>query len=390
MSLAATLPEVGESNVASARTAWPTLDGKIGGRTVVDGREFIMFASNDYLGLATHPTVLARARAALDEFGAGTGINPGRAVTRIHRELSEAMVEFTGCEDVLLFNSCTAANCAIIATLVGPTDVVLSDELNHASIVDGCRLARGRTIVYRHCDVTSLRRKLTAASRARLRLVISDGVFSMEAEILPLPEILAAVQAAKGVLVVDESHSAGVVGIAGRGSAELYDISPRAFIQTGTFSKAFGAGIGGYVAGDRDLIAHLRLRARFFNFTSTMPAVNAAAALGALEVLRASPDLPARAKANAGQLRAGLEQRGFRVQGGEHHPSTLVLIGESARTRLISRVLFDHGVFAPAVVYPVVPENAARLRLQVSASHTDSDIEAALKAFDHVRPARKR
>jgi 8-amino-7-oxononanoate synthase len=351
---------------------------------MVDGRELIMFGSNDYLGFAADPNVLAAAHAALEKHGAGTGMNPLLGTTSTHRELIRALRDFTNCEDVLLFNSCTAANCAVIATLVGPDDVVLSDELNHASIVDGCRLARGRTIIYRHNDIESLRRGLAEAKTSRLRLVVTDGVFSMEGECAPLREILEVVKQARGVLVVDESHSAGVIGPSGRGTGEFYGIGRGEFIQTGTLAKAFGAGIGGYVAGPRDAVAHLRDRARFFIFTSGVPAVCAGAAIAALKLLDTEPARLERLRANVVMLRSGLQSLGFELLGGDG-PIVPVLLGTTERARRLSLSLLQMGIYVPAFSFPIVPEGSARLRLQVSAAHTREDLQEALSAFETAR-----
>jgi 8-amino-7-oxononanoate synthase len=363
----------------------PVISGKTGGRAVVDGREVVMFASNDYLGLASHPYVLRRARAALDEYGMGTGMNPGRALTRVHYELIEELTRFIGSEDVVLFNSCTAANCGLIATLVGHDDSVFSDELNHASIIDGCRLSRARTVVYPHSDIKALRMKLGDPVHTGARLVVSDGVFSMEAEVVELRSILELAASRSATVVIDESHSVGILGRTGRGSAELLGVDPRSFIQTGTFSKALGAGIGGYVAARSGVTAQLRTSARFYVFISPMPAASAAAALAALEVIQAEPERIELAKERARRLRRGLAQLGFRVLGGDHHPSVPVLIGDTDRTRRISTALRGRGIFAPAVVFPVVPEGQARIRLQVSASHSDQDLTQTLLAFEQER-----
>jgi glycine C-acetyltransferase len=384
--LTTALSRVPELSGAAARLAaarWITLEGTVAGRASIDGRSVLMLGSNDYLGLAAHPHVVARARAALEEHGAGTGMNPVVGLTRVHRDLIEAMRTFTGCEDVLLFNSCTAANCALIPTLVGDQDAVISDELNHASIIDACRLARGRTVVYRHGDVDDLNRALEAAASARLRLVVTDGVFSMEGVAAPLPEIIGSAAAADAAVVVDESHALGVLGASGRGTGERYGIGADAFVQTGTFSKALGAGLGGYVAGSADLIAHLRSRARFFIFTSGMPAAAAGAALGALEVLAGDRGVLDRLRQNASHLRRGLETLGMEVLGSDG-PIVPVVVGDAAEAHRVSACLLEEGIFGPAFSDPIVPVGSARLRLQVSAAHTTDDLDFVLETFERV------
>ena len=380
LDLVSSMPEVTASAEKMSSRAWPEVTGKVHGRAPLDGRPIVMLGSNDYLGLASHPAVIAGARAALEEYGAGTGMNPVLGVTRVHHQLMEAMREFTGCEDVLLFNSCTAANCALIASLVGPQDVVISDELNHASIIDGCRLARGSTLVYKHTDMGSLDDVLLSAAHARVRLVVSDGVFSMEGDVVPLPEIARVSAKHRAVIAIDESHAAGVIGPTGRGTADLFRMTGPPPIQTGTFSKAFGSGIGGYVGGPKELIQHLRDRARFFIFTSGMPAVAAGAALAALDVLRSEPERLARLRQNTATFRAGLKNLGLELLP-NHGPITPIMVGASEQARRLNAALLELGVYVPAMSYPIVPEGAARLRAQVSAAHSDGDLAVALSAF---------
>lgn len=360
------------------------MQGKVGARMRIDGRELLTFATNDYLGLAADPYVIARTRAAVESFGVGSGMNPVLGVTSVHRELMDRMREFTGCEEVLLFNSCTAANHALIATLIEEGDAVISDELNHASIIDGCRLSRGRTIVYRHGDLISLESALRQASSARLRLVVSDGVFSMEGETARLGRIVELAERYEAMVVVDESHAAGVIGPTGRGTFELFGLTAAPPVQTGTFSKAFGAGLGGYVAGPRAMIEHLRDRARSFIFTSGMPAALAAAALAALDLMSSEPARLALLRANLSHFRSGLKALGYELLGGEG-PIVPVLVRDSELAHHLAAELLKLGVYVPAMSYPIVPEGAARLRAQVSASHTSSDIDEVISAFERTR-----
>ena len=374
------LPEVQASVARQATRQWPTFNSGVGGRVTVDGRSILMFGSNDYLGLAGHPEVTAAAARALDEYGVGTGMNPVLGVTAVHRELMERMREFTGCEDVLLFNSCTAANCALVPTLVGEQDATLSDELNHASIIDACRLSKGRTVVYQHGDVGSLAARFADVSDARVRLVITDGMFSMEGDPAPLREITR-VSAENGALVaIDESHAAGVIGASGRGTAELFGLERTPPIQTGTFSKAFGAGLGGYVAGPKALIDHLRDRARFFIFTSGMPASLAAAAVASLGIIRREPERLARLRANTERFRAGMRELGFELLGGAG-PIVPVLVRDEERTHRLGTFLLQRGAYLPAMTHPIVRNGEGRLRAQLSASHTDEQIDETLELF---------
>lgn len=375
------------ASVARLKTRpWLTIDGRVGGETEVDGRRILMFGSNDYLGLAGHPAIVAAASAALDRYGVGTGINPVLGVQRVHRELMERMRAFTGCEDVLLFNSCTAANCALIPTLVNAEDVVCSDELNHASIIDACRLARGKTVVYTHANTVALEALLREAESARLRLVVTDGMFSMEGDPAPLDEITRVAGAAGALVVTDESHAAGVIGPTGRGTPELFGLERTPPVQTGTFSKAFGAGLGGYIAGPNALIDHLRDRARFFIFTSGIPAVLAAAALAALGTMQKEPDRLFRLRANTARLRDGLTQLGFSLLGGAG-PIVPILVRDEERTRTLAAHLLANGLYAPSMAFPVVPKGEARIRAQVSASHTEEQIDRALSLFESAPAA---
>lgn len=378
----ATDPDICGAAERVAARRWATIEGTVPGRAVLDGREVVMLASNDYLGLSTHPHVLRRAHEAIDTHGSSTGINPVVALPRIHRVLIERLCEFSGSDDVLLFNSCTAANCALLPSLGGAEDVIVSDELNHASIIDGARLAAARTLVYDHQSVESLRDVLgDEAADARLRIVVTDGVFSMEGTTAPLDELIAATPGSPTVVVVDESHAAGVVGATGKGTGELYGVPATSFVQTGTFSKALGAGLGGYVAGPSDLIAFLRERARFFIYTSGMPPSAAGAAVGALEVLATEPDHLERLRANTTYLRQGLRELGLTVLG-ESGPIIPVLIGHPDRAQRLSRLLLDHGAFVPAFSHPIVPAGTDRLRFQVSARHREGDLRLVLELLE--------
>jgi glycine C-acetyltransferase len=376
------LPHVTAAREHARSRRWPTFEGPVGRRMRVDGRDVLMFGSNDYLGLGADPAITAGARNAIDRYGSGHGINPVLGVTSVHRELMDEMRAFTGCEDVLLFNSCTAANCALVPTLVIEGDVVVSDELNHASIIDACRLARGSRKVYRHGDSASLASALDEAKAARTKLIITDGVFSMEGEPAPLPNILRLAERTGSLVAVDESHAAGAVGATGRGTLELFGLPGAAVIQTGTFSKAFGAGIGGYVAGPRTVIELLRDQARFFIFTSGMPVGAAGAALAALRIITAGNERVARLRSNAERLRSQLRALGHRILG--DGPIVPVVIGESEPTRALAARLLERAIYVPAMAFPIVPEGTARLRVQVSASHTDADLD---ELIDALRPS---
>jgi glycine C-acetyltransferase len=348
----------------------------------MDDRSVVMLGSNNYLGLANHPKVIERARRTLDKLGAGTGMNPVLCTTPVHRELEEATAKFTGSEAVILFNSCTAANAALVPTLMQADDVILSDQYNHASIIDACRLSRASTKVYPHLNLESLRELLKESQDARLRLVISDGVFSMEGDTIPLPSVIEMAEEYSAIVAIDEAHASGVIGDTGRGTAEYHHVMGQVDIQTGTFGKALGAAGGGYVAGSRALIDFLFDNARFFIFTSAMNPVTAACALGALEVYWEEPGLVQKMWENTVQLRRGLKEMGFTLVGSGESPITPILVGEASVAAEMSSKLFQKGVYIPGLGFPIVPKGMARLRAQPSAAHSSSEIRQALDAIE--------
>lgn len=364
----------------SDEVLWPTADGRLWGRIELDGRELIMLSSNDYLGLAADVRVLAGARRALDTHGTGIGLNPSIALTRVHRELADELADYLGSASVLLFNSCTAANCATVQTLADtPAATILSDEYNHASIVDGCRLARGRTRVYRHDDLESLASLGTELDRGARNLVVTDGVFSMEGSVARLDELEPLVADLGAELVVDESHAVGVVGRTGRGSVEHHG-SAASTIRTGTFSKALGAGLGGFLAGPSEIVDEVRGRGRFFIFTSPMPPAAAGAALAAIRVLRDDPSRLELLRGNVARFRRGMEETGWELLDSPG-PIVPVMLGGDERATRVARVIRDLGAFVAPFSYPVVPRGTARIRVQISAAHTADDIDAAIDIF---------
>lgn len=347
------------------------LTGRQSGRPSSGGRRLLMLGSNDYLGLAGEPAVIDGAIAALRQYGAGHAMNQPFATTPLHQALRERIAAFTGTEAALLFASCTAANIALLTTL-GAEGTILSDADNHASIVDGCRLARGRTLVYRSRDLADLDRTL-AESEGR-RTIVSDGVFSVEGGIAPGRALAAAAKRAGTGLVLDESHAAGVIG---RGTAEACGLDPRRDVTafTGTFAKAFGAGGGGYVAGPAALMEEIRRAARFYIFSTGMHVAAVGAALVGV-ALAEEEERRARLRDNTARLRAGLTAAGFTLLGGGT-PITPILIGDEDKAKGFARALAERGVVAPAMTWPIVPRGQARLRLQPSAIHAAQDIDEA-------------
>lgn len=366
----------------TGRSQKPILGGAIGARAIMDGREVIVLGSNNYLGLANHPEVIARAKEALERYGAGPALNPPLATTPIHEALCAALAKFHRTESALLFNSCTSANVAVACTLVGQGDRIYSDRLNHASIIDGCRLSAAESRVYNHADFAHLEAQL-AEPGAGKKLVITDGVFSMEGDAADLKPLIAICRRHGATLVVDESHAAGVIGPGGRGTAALRGCEGEVELYTGTLSKAFGAFAGGYVAGPAARIRELHDRGRFFMFTTAVSPSAAAGALAAVEIAMRDPSLARRLAENTQRLRAGIAKLGFRLLGGDS-PITPIMVGDEEKAGAFSRALLESGVYVGSVRFPVVPRGEARLRAQPSTAHSTADIDEALAAFERV------
>lgn len=356
------------------------VDGPPDTEVIQDGRRILLLASNNYLGLATHPRVVEASVDAARRWGAGSGA--ARLVTggtRLHDDLEATLAEFKRTEAALLFSSGYMANLGVLAALAGREDVIFSDELNHASIIDGVRLSRAAVRVYGHCDAEHLAELLAGNRSARRRIVVTDTVFSMDGDLAPLSELAAVCEREGAILVADEAHATGVVGSGGRGAVAHSGCEGRVHAIVGTLSKALGAA-GGFVAGSAELIAFLRNRARPFVFDTALPASPVAAALAALEVLTAEPGLADRARANASTFAAGLRARGFDVA----DPAAAivpVLVGEASAAIAMAERLRTAGVLVPAIRPPSVPEGTARLRATTMATHTESQIEFALDAF---------
>jgi 8-amino-7-oxononanoate synthase len=355
---------------------------------VLDGRRVLCLASNNYLGLAAHPEVVDAAAEAARRYGAGAG--SARLVTgglTVHDELEARLAAFKGAEAALLFSSGYLANLGTVAALVGPGDAVFSDALNHASIIDGCRLSRAGVHVYRHADAGHLEDRLAAwrrgAPAAARALVVTDSVFSMDGDVAPLPDIVAASERHGAVLMVDEAHATGVVGPNGRGAVAAYGLDGRVGVVMGTLSKSLGAA-GGFIAGSAELCAWLRNRARSFVFDTALPPPTAAAALAALGVLEREPERPVRARRLAGRLASGLRGAGYEVA---EPPAAVVpvVIGAPDAALALSGRLIDAGVLVTAIRPPTVPEGTSRLRATVMATHTDAEIDRAVAAFATAR-----
>ncbi len=357
------------------------LEGPAGRRTRINGQEVVLFSSNNYLGLAHHPRVKAAAVEAVERWGTGSGgsrLTTGNFV--LHRRLEERIARFKGTEDAIVFSSGYLANLGVISALVGRGDLVLSDELNHASIIDGCRLSRATVKVFRHRDVAHVRDILLAERNSYRRcLIVTDGVFSMDGDIAPLPQLLQLAEEFQVLLIVDDAHATGVLGKRGAGTVEHFGLEGQGIIQMGTLSKALGSE-GGYVAGDAILIDYLRNRARSFIFSTAPSPPVVAAAMAALDVLEEEPCLIDQLHANACQLYRGLKEMGFEVLPTESAIIPL-MVGETRRALTLSAALAEKGVFVTAIRPPTVPEGTSRLRITVMATHKPEDIQRALEAF---------
>jgi len=365
------------------------LDGPQGPELTIDGRSLLNFCSNNYLGLANDPRMVSAAKAALDRYGIGPGaVRTIAGTMTIHDELEERLSAFKGVEATISLQSGYVANVGTISTLVGAGDAVISDELNHASIVDGVRLAKATRYIYRHGAIDELRRVLSEArdDGAEKVLVITDGVFSMDGDIAPLDQIVDAADDFDAMVMVDDAHGEGVLGRGGRGIVDHFGLHGRVDVEVGTMSKAFGA-VGGYVAGSEDLIEWLSQRARPFLFSSAATPPDVAACIAAVDILEQSTQLVDRLWANAARFKEAMQAAGFDI-GHSETPITPVMLGEVTLAREVSRRLFDEqGVFAQAIGFPTVPRGKARIRVMVSAAHSHEDLDRCAQAFSDVGSA---
>jgi glycine C-acetyltransferase len=345
-----------------------------------DGRDVINLCSNNYLGLANHTDLKRAAVDAINTLGVGSGaVRTIAGNMAIHQQLEAELAAFKHTEAVLLYQSGFTANAGTVAAVLGKDDVVVSDELNHASIIDGCRLSGAEKKIFPHKDVAAARRMLAEARGARQTLLITDGVFSMDGDIAPLPALVEAAEEFGAIMMVDDAHASGVVGRDGRGTVDHFNLHGRVHIQVGTLSKAF-AGLGGYVAGSRVLIDYLMHRARPLLFSTSHPPSVAASALAAVRLVQRQPDLIARLWENTRFFKDGLKRLGFDT-GLSETPITPVIVGDEQRAMTLSDRLFEEGVFALALAFPTVPRGRARVRTIVTAGHTREHLERALDAF---------
>jgi glycine C-acetyltransferase len=351
--------------------------------TTVDHRHVVNLSSNNYLGLTTHPRLRERALEAIERLGVGTGsVRTIAGTMDIHMELERRLAEFKQTEAVVVFQSGFTANAGTVSSILTKDDVVISDELNHASIIDGCRLSRAEIKVFPHKDVDAARQILRSLPPAQRKLLITDGVFSMDGDLGALPDLCALAEQFGCIMMVDDAHASGVFGRNGRGTIDHFGLHGRVDIQVGTLSKAIGA-LGGYVAGSRALIEFLYHRARPFLFSTSHPPPVAAACIAAIDVLLEEPALIDRLWDNTRFFKAGLTQLGFNT-GMSESPITPVIVGDAARAMALSDRLFARGVFAQAIGFPTVARDKARVRTIVTATHTREELQFALDAFAHV------
>ena len=348
---------------------------------IAPGRDALNFCANNYLGLADHPAILAAAHKALDDHGFGLASVRFICGTQdLHKQLEAAIAKFVGMEDAILYSSCFDANGGLFETLLDEQDAIISDALNHASIIDGIRLCKARRYRYRHADMADLKAQLIEAKDARTRLIATDGVFSMDGDIAPLDRIVALAREHDALVMVDDSHATGFVGKRGRGTPEHCGVEGRIDILTSTLGKALGGGSGGFVAAGAQVIAMLRQRSRPYLFSNTLAPAIVGAAIAAFELLDRSDDLRQKLKENTAYFRGRIGEAGFDIRPGEH-PIVPIMLYDSALAQKMSAAMLELGIYVVGFFYPVVPQGQARIRVQISAAHERTHLDRAVEAF---------
>lgn len=364
------------------------IDSAISGRIIINGKEYLNFSSNNYLGLANDERIKKAAIEAIQKFGVGPGaVRTIAGTTSLHAKLEESLAKFKKAEAVITFQSGFTANLAVIPALVGENDLIFSDELNHASIIDACRLSKAKVIRYAHSDISDLETKIKEnfpkPGLGIKGLIVTDGVFSMDGDIAKLPELVKVSKENELMLMVDDAHGEGVLGKGGRGIVDHFKLHGQVDIEVGTMSKAFGV-MGGMVAGSKDLIEWLSQRARPFLFSSALTIPDTAACLKAVEILEESDELVKKLHENANYMKENLEKLGFDI-GNSETPIIPIMLGEAKKAQEMAAKLFENGLFAKAIVYPTVPMNKARIRLMNTAAHTKEDLDQAIEIFKNAR-----
>ncbi len=351
---------------------------------LADGSSVINLCANNYLGLADHPDVIEAAHAALDRYGYGmASVRFICGTQTVHKALESRLSEFLGTDDTILYSSCFDANGGLFETILDEQDAVISDALNHASIIDGIRLCRAQRLRYDNSDMDQLEQRLKESSDARYRLIATDGVFSMDGVLADLTAICDLAEQHDAIVMVDDSHAVGIVGEHGRGTPELAGVMDRVGIITGTLGKALGGASGGYTSGRREVIEWLRQRSRPYLFSNSLAPVITSATIRVLDLLESGDDLRLRVERNAARFRAGLDQAGFTLAGAGH-PIIPVMLGDARVASDMATRLLDEGIYVIAFSFPVVPQGKARIRTQMSAAHSDTDVDAAIEAFVRV------
>lgn len=351
--------------------------------TTADGQA-LNFCSNNYLGLSSHPEILESAKSALDSHGFGlSSVRFICGTQDIHKQLEQRISRFLSTEDTILYTSCFDANGGLFETILGPEDAVISDELNHASIIDGVRLCKAKRFRYSHSDMDDLQRCLTEASEARTRLVVTDGVFSMHGDLALLDEICALCEEHRALLVVDDSHATGFIGKTGRGTPEHFGVQDRVDIITSTLGKALGGASGGFTSGRKEVISLLRQRSRPYLFSNTVAPAIVMAGIRVLDLIDAEPDRVERSQSNTARFRQAMTEAGFDITPGVH-PIVPIMIGDERRTMEMAQMMNQKGIFVVGFSYPVVPKGQARIRVQISAGHDLEQIDHAVGVFTEV------
>ncbi|MFI7618405.1 glycine C-acetyltransferase [Nonomuraea terrae] len=380
--LRTTLDEIAEAGLLKPERVISTPQSSQVG---VAGREVLNFCANNYLGLADDPTVIEAAKQALDRWGFGmASVRFICGTQEVHKELEGRLSEFLGMEDTVLYSSCFDANGGVFETLLDAQDAVISDALNHASIIDGIRLSKAQRFRYANRDMAELEARLKEASEARRRLIVTDGVFSMDGYVAPLREICDLADRYDAMVMVDDSHAVGFVGPTGRGTPELHGVTDRIDIITGTLGKALGGASGGYVAARKEICELLRQRSRPYLFSNSLAPVIASASLRILDLLETSADARERLRSNTARFRSEMTKAGFDILPGDH-PIVPVMIGDATKAGAMAERLLDLGIYVIGFSYPVVPHGQARIRVQLSAAHSTEDVDRAVQAFVQAR-----
>jgi len=357
---------------------------------VSNGQSVVNMCANNYLGLGNHPEVVKAARDSYDKWGFGLGsVRFICGTQQIHKDLEAAVTRFLGTEDTIVYSSCFDANGGLFETLLGPEDVIISDQLNHASIIDGVRLCKAERLRFNNSDMADLEEKLKSTKASRFRLIATDGVFSMDGYVAKLDDICELADKYDALVMIDDCHAAGVIGKTGRGTPEYRGVMGRVDIITGTFGKALGGASGGYTSGRKEIIQMLRQRSRPYLFSNTLAPAVAAGSLKALELLERSTELVDRLRSNTQYFRERITTTGLTVLPGDH-PITPIMLGDAVLAQEMARRMLEKGVYVIGFSYPVVPQGKARIRTQVSAAHTREDLDFAVEKFGEVARELKR